>query len=245
MNPTKSKVAAINTVTIIGCGGVASYLLPALLRTFKVNRVILHDGDTLEERNLDRQLFSSEHIGMNKAEAQAILLRAQFPRIDFDVVPEYFSEGSHLDAWSTVLVCVDNHAARANALRVADQNDCVVVIAGNEYTDAQSMIYLKEWQGTTLDPRVRYPDILTDQSDDPRRPESCQGALQQAHPQLAMANFSAANHALWLLWFWKMERDKLDPDVAALYSPIEHSNNFNRFRTMMSGDFAKKAEVAA
>ena len=41
---------------IVGCGGVTSYMLPALKNSFDLE-VTLVDGDTLEKRNLDRQLF--------------------------------------------------------------------------------------------------------------------------------------------------------------------------------------------
>jgi hypothetical protein len=236
-----SKPSIPIAAVVIGCGGVASYLLPCLLRTFKVPRLILHDGDTLEERNLDRQLFSSEQIGMNKAEALADLIREQFPEQQIEVVPEYFHEGTSVDSMATLIVCVDNHTARRNALSVADSLTCNTVIAGNEYTDASGMMYLPQWRGTALDPRVRYPEILTDKRDDPRRPESCQGVAQQANPQLAMANFGAANHTLWLLWYWLIEVRSLDRAVVESFSPIEHSNNFNRFRTALSGEVNKEA----
>lgn len=239
MSHNKPKIPV--ALVVIGCGGVASYLLPALLRTVHAEKVVLHDGDTLEDRNLDRQLFAAEQIGMNKAEALAQLLRKQFPDIMIDVEPQYFHEGTYVEFGSTMIICVDNHTARKNALLVADQQQCMVVIAGNEYTDAQGMAYFPEWRGTQRDPRVRYPELLTDRSEDPRRPESCQGAAQQRNPQLAMANFGAANFALWLLWFWLVESHTLNAEALAAFSPVEHSCNFNRFRTTLTGDVAKQA----
>lgn len=238
MSPSKATIPI--AAHIIGCGGVASYLLPCLLRTFACDRIILQDGDTLEDRNLDRQLFSPEQVGMNKAEALAQLLRRSFPDANIEVKPEYFHEGSDVEPASTIICCVDNHTARRNVLLRCDQVGCVAVIAGNEYTDSQGMYYLPGWAGTDLDPRVRYPEIVTNTADDPRRPESCQGHAQVANPQLAMANFGAANFALWLLWYWLVEVRNLDDQIVQQYSPVEHSNNFSQFRTVKSHELRKK-----
>lgn len=60
---------------IIGAGGVASYLLPVLIKTFPIPNLWLRDADKLEERNLDRQLFSPDQIGQFKAEA--LILNSQ------------------------------------------------------------------------------------------------------------------------------------------------------------------------
>ncbi|MCR6656608.1 MAG: ThiF family adenylyltransferase [Opitutus sp.] len=139
--------------------------------------------------------------------------------MQFSVLPEYFHEGTDIRPGAIIVGCVDNHAARNAILQVADRIGALVVLAGNEYTEAQAFVYLPQWKGTPRDPRVRYPEIVTDQSDDPRRPQSCQGAEQRAHPQLAMANFSAANFALWLLWFYLVEAPGLDRGDAEGFQP--------------------------
>ena len=56
---------------IIGCGGVGSAIVPSfcLLRT--PDEVTLIDGDTIERKNLNRQMFDAGQIGMNKARALA------------------------------------------------------------------------------------------------------------------------------------------------------------------------------
>ncbi|MDV7396813.1 hypothetical protein RZS08_35775, partial [Arthrospira platensis SPKY1] len=58
---------ALNLI-IVGAGGVTSYLLPPLIRSFFTSGVLI-DGDTLEERNIDRQLFDQTFIGHGKAPA--------------------------------------------------------------------------------------------------------------------------------------------------------------------------------
>lgn len=60
---------------MVGAGGTGSYVLPMLLETYEQSRsqvkdiVCVIDGDILEERNLNRQAFYLDDIGLNKAEA--------------------------------------------------------------------------------------------------------------------------------------------------------------------------------
>lgn len=234
----ESNKPKIENLHVIGCGGVASYLLPVLLKTFAVSKLTLHDGDTLEARNLDRQLFLASHIGSNKARALGDLLvqSGHIGNRDLYITPEFFHDGSSMDMGALIICCVDNHAARVAALRVADMNSCCVIIAANEYTDASAAFYTPSWRGTKYDPRIRYPEMNTDDSDNPLRPESCQGAAQQRNSQLAMANFSAADHAVRMAWYWLVESVKLDKEIRDTYSPIEFSNNFSRTKTTLLKD---------
>ena len=66
-------------IFIIGCGGTGSNYIKELARYLATNRnyminadVILIDGDTVEEKNLERQSFTPEDLLMNKAEAMAL-----------------------------------------------------------------------------------------------------------------------------------------------------------------------------
>ena len=59
---SKPKLNAV----IIGAGGVTSYMLPALKNSFELEATII-DGDKLEKKNLDRQLFRNNMIGEYKA----------------------------------------------------------------------------------------------------------------------------------------------------------------------------------
>ena len=72
------KIPEVNPF-IIGAGGVASYLLPVLTKTFPCPKLWLRDADKLEEKNLDRQLFRNDQIGQSKAEALLTLLGMVFP----------------------------------------------------------------------------------------------------------------------------------------------------------------------
>ena len=57
-----------STVAVVGLGGLGGYVAEALART-GVGRLILIDGDTFEEHNLNRQLLSGEsRLGASKTE---------------------------------------------------------------------------------------------------------------------------------------------------------------------------------
>ena len=54
---------------IIGCGGVGSAIIPSFCLLKTPEEITLIDGDILERKNLNRQLFDAHHLGQNKATA--------------------------------------------------------------------------------------------------------------------------------------------------------------------------------
>jgi hypothetical protein len=160
----------------------------------------LVDGDTLETKNLDRQLFDADQVGQNKATALAA-------KYGCHARPEWFTPGQlrlHRSDW--LLCLVDNHRTRRDALAVADESGCQVILAANETHSAEAYYYRRAWAGTRRDPRVYYPELGTDASGDPRAAAiGCTGEAQLQHRQLVSANFMAAALAehLFVLWHFK------------------------------------------
>jgi molybdopterin/thiamine biosynthesis adenylyltransferase len=189
---------------VIGIGGGGSILSPILCKLIGAANVCLIDGDKLEKRNLDRQMFGPEHIGRNKADAMAEMLGCSY-------IPEYYFNGIERhspDDW--LLACVDNHPARVSVLAACDEYRCDAVFASNEVLSSEAYLYRPEWKGTKLDPRVMYPEIVTDRSGDPRGAQAgCTGEAQKQTPQLVTANLMSASLALHLLVVWAMESKKL------------------------------------
>lgn len=187
----------IANLLIVGAGGVSSYMMEPLLKSFDIESLTIMDGDILEERNLDRQLFNEEDIG----EPKAIALSAKYRHAGLNPLSrvQYLKRVEDISEDYDVILCnVDNHPARRVCLEIADAKDIPVIMAGNEYFDSQVMLYLGSlWRGGDADPRVNFPEILTDDRGDPT---ACQGEEQELHPQLAIANFSAASLALDMLW---------------------------------------------
>jgi len=198
-------------ITVVGCGGSASYLLPLLLRAVKINRLTLYDEDILEERNLERQLFGPGMVGKNKAEALADTLNWQGWVKKLVIKKEWFTSGTGLPSDEDVVFsCADNHVARKAVLETVDRlansdleedvpNNTYAIILGNDYFDSEAYIYFPMWKSGIYDPRIQFPEINTDKSGDPA---SCQGLEQQANPQLALANARSADHAMHLLYVW-------------------------------------------
>ncbi len=222
-----SKIKLPDEIHLIGCGGVGSWVVPALARL--ADYFNLWDGDTLEHRNLDRQLFKTEDIGKNKAQA----LGEIYPRAV--VIPEFFHEGSFVGELSLILCCADNHAARRNAILKADETSSTAIIAGNEYTDADAYIYIPSMRGTPNDPRVFAPEILTDNTGDPRRADGCTGHAAIERPQLVLANMAAADHMLRLMWWWFAEAPTLKPETRDFW-PVMHRTTASRSFTVLFKD---------
>jgi hypothetical protein len=229
---------------LIGAGGVASYFIPAFLKTFKPATVYLFDKDELEERNLDRQLFSKNQIGENKAKALASLhgsvINAVPDWFDYHKARQWADEGE--DPIPDVIVCMaDNHVARKNALKAADMFGSLCVLGGNEYFCSDAYAYLPRWEDTNIDPRIRYPEILTDESGNPM---SCQGdEAMEAAPQLATANQTCASFLLNLIWAWVKTAPELaevtDTETVERKVPVELSSNFNGITSKTVKDLMK------
>lgn len=223
---------AVGNIIVVGCGGVASWLMQPLIRVVKGHGdplIHLVDGDVLEEKNLERQLFNELDIGKKKSVALAARYEVQYPGLE--VHDDYLIEGMDFPAASLWLCCADNHAARRLTLSYVDQLGGRAIIGGNEYTDAEAYIYDPAWKETALDPRVYYPEILTDEAGDPTRPQTCQGMAAIANPQLVLANQQAAGYMSWLIWFHYVQRFTMDRESTYPYWPVLHANNFSRFRT--------------
>lgn len=74
-------------IVLVGTGGTGGYIVPQLYRLLyaldRPIRVILCDGDLVEEKNLGRQNFIEADLGKNKA----MVLAERYPRladIDYD-----------------------------------------------------------------------------------------------------------------------------------------------------------------
>lgn len=191
-------------VLIIGAGGVASYLLPVLLKTFHPEKVTIYDKDVLEERNLDRQMFFETDIGISKG--WALWNHSGNDQVQCSVVEDWFTEATAIPDDVDVIICVaDNHEARNAAMTAADmtgREDLLVVIGGNEYFDNEAFCYKPVWKDTPWDPRKRHPEITTDHTGSPI---NCTGDAQVASPQLAIANFGCAHKILHILWLWLVQ----------------------------------------
>ena len=223
---------------IIGAGGVGSWLLPKLMRVAGIIYVV--DGDSLEEKNLDRQLFLPEDIGDNKANALVDCYnRFRHGHAIMRSVPQFYHSGMSADIGVTsdswLFCCADNHAARRAVLTTCDQVGCSGIIAANETTDSEAYVYLPTWRDGPNDPRTYYPIILEDNTGDPLGPAGCTGEAAEETPQLSIANDMASSLAMSLYWFWTRTRKELDIETAEFW-PTRHAATAYKVTTTKLGD---------
>jgi hypothetical protein len=212
---------------IIGAGGTASWLVPLLKRTLPLkSEITVIDGDILEVRNLDRQLFDSSYVGWNKAEALAETYSIKWESYYLER-DSWILTGGYSTPYSCLWCCADNHIARKLCLDLVDEGQAALaIIGGNEYNDSEAYPYLSAWKGTTGDPRIYYPELLTDASNDPTNP-SCQGVAQAENRQLALANYLSAGFMVHLYWFITNHGH----EVTRGAWPQRHMCNFAMFNT--------------
>lgn len=212
---------------IIGCGGVGSAIAPSFCLLKNTQDVTLIDGDVIERKNLDRQMFGAGEIGMNKAQALAARCGCRF-------IPGWFARGKLAHGRNDWLLClVDNHRTRLEVLEVCDEYGCQAVFAANELHSSEAYYYRRVWNGTPRDPRVYYPEINTDRTDDPRRASiGCTGEAQANNRQLVSANLMAAALAEHLFVLWHFKAPRLDAETINLL-PHKLAANLSRLETVL------------
>lgn len=210
---------------IIGCGGVGSAIVPSFCLLKSASEVTLVDGDFIERKNLNRQMFDIGQVGMNKAQALADKFGCHF-------IPEWFSRGKIRHFRNDWLIClVDNHRTRLETLEVCDEYGCQAVIAANEMHSSEAYYYRRVWKGTTRDPRVYYPELNTDRTGDPRAVSiGCTGEVQENNRQLVSANFMAAALAEHLFVLWHLKAPRMDKETVALL-PHKFAANLTQLET--------------
>lgn len=224
---------------IVGAGGVTSYMLPALKNSFDLE-VTLIDGDVLEKRNLDRQLFRNNHVGMNKA--LALAKTYTFRKNECNVVQQYFdtemleTEYSYWFHQADILICnADNHPARRDLINTAIDLNKPVLVCANEYSTSQAYIFLPELgqQYPMMNPFLRYPEITTSNEGSPI---SCQGDALEATPQLAIANQVSASLGNLMIHMWAPYL--IDEQERGDWYPVEYQTTFSKIETITLGDLA-------
>ena len=213
-------------IHIIGAGGVGSWLTPSLCLLVGPRNITVVDGDRLEKKNLNRQLFSEGSIGGLKAEALA-------SKYGCASRPQWFSRNAfHVDGGDWLIGCADNDPTRIDILEVCDSAGCRAIIGATETHSAEAYYYEPSWKGTADDPRVYYPEMTTNHRDDPRAAAiGCTGEAQTANPQLVSANFMAAALVQHLFVLWAQQADKLDID-SLIHLPCRLRANLSKLETI-------------
>jgi molybdopterin/thiamine biosynthesis adenylyltransferase len=100
------KRLADSTIAIVGCGGLGGTMAEEFAR-LGAGHLILVDGDTIDETNLNRQLFSTEcNIGEKKVEAARQRLQAVNSTVKLTLIDDWFNQNNAADIFNGAnLVC--------------------------------------------------------------------------------------------------------------------------------------------
>ncbi len=192
-------------IVIVGCGGTGSHYIKELgrylyrngcLRTNEI-RIVLVDGDVVEDKNLVRQAFLPQDIGFNKAQVMAEML-FQVYSITVDYYDGYIDNAKDIeklvrdDALVFLVGCVDNHQCRQSMHSFyTNREHCIYMDSANEYQSGEIVIGSRIGGMEMYPDRAGYfPDILQEGAVK-RSEESCE-VLNQAEPQHLVTNQFAA-----------------------------------------------------
>jgi PRTRC genetic system ThiF family protein len=179
----------VKTVTVVGLGGTGAQIARQVARiVYDMQRSRLHapqivliDPDTVEAKNVGRQLFTEAEIGQNKALA---LMRRFNCALGLEIValPEAVNAEAHFERYGGNLVigAVDNHLARRELARIEGLwLDC-----GNHRMSGQVVL------GNTCDPDLMLRHIQGNDGKYAYLPNAALlfPALLEPEPTVEMAN---------------------------------------------------------
>lgn len=215
-----SKSAPVKVI-VIGAGGTGGYVIPHLYRigyaTERPLRIVVCDGDIVENKNLIRQNFIQQDIGRNKAQVQAERYSAAFG-IECEYLSSFIETEKELlslikpdfiakphsnipESQQVILLgCVDNNKSRQLCHRVFNQQKNLIYIdSGNGEHTGQVVCGIRQ-NGRTVQKPVGslYPDVLKGEDKFPSE-LSCAERTVSA-PQSVTANLTAATAMVSFLY---------------------------------------------
>ncbi|MEM9955261.1 MAG: ThiF family adenylyltransferase [Chloroflexota bacterium] len=136
----------IQNIVLVGCGGTGAQIARTLARIVRmladsgksVPKLRFVDPDIVESKNVGRQLFSSQNIGMYKAVELARRFNYALG-LEIEAFVEPFNHNQHIGhAHSTVIIgAVDNWRARQ---AIADAKGAIWIDCGNSKHSGQVVI---------------------------------------------------------------------------------------------------------
>lgn len=151
---------------VVGAGGTGTYFLKEISRMIstdvsvskQIREMYIVDGDTVEEKNLNRQAFLPEDIGRNKAAVMADVLNSSFD-LGWRSIATYMTkedemkklmpslanpnQGNYL-LIPVVIGCVDNHGFRMLMEKLFDEaNSLIYFDSANEFSAGECVLSYK------------------------------------------------------------------------------------------------------
>lgn len=206
-------------ILIIGAGGTGGYVIPHLYRIAFASdrkcRIIIADGDIVEDKNLVRQSFSSLDVGENKATVMAERYADVFG-IETEYIPDFIEDKEQLynllnyeypyytskpKPLPILIGAVDNNRSRVMCHEVFKKMDNIIYIdSGNAESGGQVVCGVKK-NGKVMSKPVAsvYPDILKDIEKFPSELSCAERSVSA--PQSIAANLFASTAISTMLYY--------------------------------------------
>ena len=188
-------------IFVVGTGGTGTFFINVFSRFLTANRTFVRnlyliDGDTVEEKNIERQSFLKEDVGRPKSVVMAEALNEAFD-LNWKAVDRFLLKKEQiLDLTDTIAVpvligCVDNHACRLVLEKVFKaKRDIIYLDSANEFSSGEVVFGVKR-KGRIISPCRShfFKDILQGDKRDVTQ-MSCE-ELNNAAPQHIATNMMA------------------------------------------------------
>jgi len=200
-------------IKIIGLGGIGSILSEQITRFINYSKdlqdvaeITLIDGDVYEEKNFERQDFSS--VGKKafikerdlKKKFNNIYIRSITKFVDNYDTERTISVSNIIYDKDVILLGVDNHQTRkiiSDFCRTL--NNVTLISGGNDFTDGNVQIYIRrEGRDITPDLCNYHPEINNPEDKHPND-MSCE-ELSHSEPQLLFTNLSVVSIMCWAFY---------------------------------------------
>lgn len=198
------------TVVVVGCGGTGSQLLSMLMQLCnnireKIYRIILVDGDSVENKNLQNQKCLEGDIGYNKAYSMCKRYSYLFPDLAISSYENYLRSDSDIGKLVgcednlIIAGCVDNNPARKvmNDFFIKRNNfkNLIYIDSGNgtDKRSGQIVTGYKQYDTIILQPVGNiFQNILTD-TKNPQHGGTCVQEIKESPQNIATNVYAASN----------------------------------------------------
>ena len=191
-------------IKVIGVGGIGSHLLLPLVQylnfpsntKYKLDELLLIDGDKFEHKNNSRQFVPK--VSDYKAQSTSEYYKDKFPELEIYHSNTYITEENireFVRDGDIIFLCVDNNTTRklVNDYLVENIENVILISGGNEYTDGNAQIFQK-YRNINLSPSLTetHPEIneAVDKNPDDM---SCEELAEAGSAQLSIVNAGVAD----------------------------------------------------
>ena len=230
---------------VIGSGGTGTYFLKEISRFLygekakMFSKLVIFDGDIVEEKNLKRQCFLPEDVGYKKSAVMADVLNGAFD-LSWIANVEYVTELSQLEEYCSkptpyantvfipvVICCADNHGCRKLLEEFFhSRENCVYFDSANEFATGEVVFTYKFKNKVVGACRSEiFPDMLTGDTRSVLE-MSCE-ELNNSSPQHIFVNMLAGN--ILCSAVANLLEDCLHPGVT-LFNCLEFNTSFRPWK---------------